>query len=78
MKPMVEYLIEGVLVRPQLGKEHMRIMYQVEFEDLRVVRNTGWIILNPEKYLHIPEVAAAVKDRKAQMVLPIVGSPETH
>jgi hypothetical protein len=30
-------------------------------------RRNGWIIRNPKKYTHIPQIQAALEDRKAQI-----------
>ena len=48
--------------------EDVSIARQVETADI-VYPNwtTGWIIINPHKYRHIPQIEAALGDRRRQV-----------
>jgi hypothetical protein len=48
--------------------EDASIARQVETADIVYPRwTTGWIIINPHKYSHIPQIEAALKDRRRQV-----------
>jgi hypothetical protein len=48
--------------------EDASIARQVETADIVYPRwTTGWIIINPQKYRHIPEIEAAMRDRGRQV-----------
>lgn len=75
MRPMIEYQLGGILLRYKKDLSHRRILFQIDRTDAHLVKGIGWTIKNPEKYQHIPEIAAVMKDYQSQMILPGVGSP---
>lgn len=72
LRPMVEYQSSGgVLVRYDPAGRHKPILMQVDRKDLRLVSGIGWVVTDPHKYAHIPEIGRIVRDMDKQMKMPL-------
>lgn len=70
MKPIIEIQLGGLLVRDRPDGSHMQILAKVNREDLRQIRDAGWLIAKPEKYRHIKGLVGAIRDYESQAKLP--------
>ncbi len=74
MARLVQYLVSGaVRIQAYVDLRHRELLLQIREQDLSPCPG-GWIIRQPEKYMHIPEIRAAIEDYQAQMKLAIPSS----